>query len=142
MPLNLPKGFLYQFAVTNWRIIDGDTVEVTVLFGFDIFTTQSCRILHVDAPEHTTSAGLAVKAVTEKWLTAASPLFVVSVQWDKYAGRFDGIIWNSDKTESLTDYLLAQGLVRPYEGDKKKPWGKKELAAIEAKANAILAPAA
>ena len=136
--LVLPKGFLYQYAVKSYRIVDGDTIETELIQGFDSYTLQLCRILHVDTPEKKTLAGKAVAQVVAKWLAAAVPLFVVSAQRDKYAGRYDGIIWNSDRSMTLNDYLLAEKLARAYEGGKKPRWRAVELKKILAAANAIL----
>lgn len=133
-----PSFFQYEYVVKTSRLIDGDTLAVELDLGFALTISQSCRILHIDAPEHTTLAGQLVTQVVGKWLAAAAPISVVSVQLDKFAGRFDGVVYNHDRSDNLANYLLSNSLARPYEGDKKPPWTSIQLQAVVDKANSIL----
>ncbi len=135
----LPELVGTSYLVRSYRVIDGDTVWLDVMLGFDTFTEQSCRLTSIDAPEHTTNAGKLVTKVVLAWTAANEPLFVRPTNRDKFAGRFDGIVWDKDEKLTLNQYLLEQGLARAYAGGKKPRWYVKELKAIEAKAKAILA---
>ncbi len=128
-----------SYRVRTYRVIDADSIWMAVMLGFDILTEQICRLTSLDGPEHTTTAGKLVHQVTLAWAQAHEPLFVVPTNRDKFAGRFDGIVWDKDEKLTLNQYLLEQGLARAYAGGKKPRWYVKELKAIEAKAKAILA---
>lgn len=60
----------YTYAATLIRVIDGDTVDVTIDVGFHLTTVQRLRLLGINAPEmHGPShvAGISAKA----WLIEA-----------------------------------------------------------------------
>ena len=48
---------------------------------------------------------------------------------------------HSEADDCLNDYLLAEGLARPYQGGTKHPWTREQLDSIIAKAKAILGEA-
>src|SRR5262245_25734525 len=104
--LALPQDYQYHYAVRTYRVIDGDTIWTQLILGLDAYTEQYCRLIGLDTPEQWTDAGKLVKQVVQKWCTLSEPLQVVSVQRDKYASRYDGIVWNSTNDDSLNDYLI------------------------------------
>ncbi len=52
----------YQYAAIVNRIVDADTIDVTVDCGFRIYTTIRCRLYRINAPERFTVAGKAATA--------------------------------------------------------------------------------
>lgn len=42
---------LYTFNARVDRVIDGDTIVVTIDLGFDVFAKRKVRLLNVDTPE-------------------------------------------------------------------------------------------
>lgn len=58
-----------------------------------------------------------------------------SVTMDKYAGRFVGEIFVP--SFNLGEWLLEQGLARPYDGGRKPKWGVDELEAIALKCDEL-----
>lgn len=42
---------MWTYLVRDWRVIDGDTVDVTIDLGFDVATRQRLRSNLIDAPE-------------------------------------------------------------------------------------------
>ena len=42
---------MYEYKVNALRVIDGDTVEVTLELGFHICVTHKLRLLDINAPE-------------------------------------------------------------------------------------------
>lgn len=137
-PIILPKDFQYQYACRDYRVIDGDTIWTNLILGFDTFSEQNCRILSVDTPEKNTEAGKLVTQINDLWCKQNLPLYIVSVKRDKFAGRYDGIVWDREKRYTLNQYLLEQGLARAYAGEKKPKWLKRDLNAIADKARLIL----
>ncbi len=140
-----PSVQSYEYSLMDYSVTDGDTVQTLLDLGFDVLYQAACRLNGIDAPEHTTAAGKAVKQVVQVWMSQRAYLgFVVnSMSLDKFAGRYDGRIrsatlFKDDKTRCLNDFLLANQLVRPYSGDKKLPWLPEELKAIEDAAVSVL----
>lgn len=130
----------YRFNVLSFRPIDGDTTFVTLDLGFEITINQSCRYYGLDAPEHTTQAGKLVSQVVAKWLTENSPISITSIKRDKFADRFDGVVYSKDGITTLNSYLINNKLAKPYLGAAKTPWTPTELSAIVTIANSILNP--
>ena len=86
---------LYTYKVNQvLRVIDGDTVIVSIDLGFNLALTQTIRIKGINAPETRTTnlkekaRGLAVKAFAETWLQD-KPLLIKTTKNDKY-GRMLG----------------------------------------------------
>lgn len=42
---------MWQYLVRDWRVIDGDTLDVTLDLGFSVSTRQRLRSRTIDAPE-------------------------------------------------------------------------------------------
>lgn len=104
------------------------------------------------------AVGRLVNRVVESWIAerSGSPLLEVRhpggvitfdflldyVGGDKYGGRVLGDLRAPDVAsgeESLRDFLLQDGLARPYEGKSKRPWTGEELDRIGEYASAYLA---
>ena len=90
-----PATHLYTYKVNQvLRVIDGDTMIVSIDLGFNLALTQTIRIKGIDAPETRTTAfkekarGLAAKAFAETWLQD-KPLLIKTTKNDKY-GRMLG----------------------------------------------------
>ena len=86
---------LYTYKVNQvLRVIDGDTMVVSIDLGFNLALTQTIRIKGIDAPETRTTAvkekarGLAAKAFAEAWLQGKH-LLIKTTRDDKY-GRMLG----------------------------------------------------
>ena len=45
---------MYEYQAHVGRVVDGDTVDVMIDLGFDIWTKQRVRLLGIDAPESRT----------------------------------------------------------------------------------------
>jgi micrococcal nuclease len=126
------KTFIYNVSTIE-RVIDGDSVEVVLDLGFNIFYKVSIRIEGIDTPEKNTPEGKLVKTYAENWFKTGS--FVVnSKELDKY-GRVLGTISRTDKNGS-TDYsqhLITEGYARAYKGEKKIDWTQAQLKVIRDK---------
>lgn len=147
--------FVDSLKDNRYRVIDGDTVEVTLDRGWKEVKVVSARIYGIDTPENKRTkaggelekkAGDLVRQVVEKWLAdhSGKQIYHASMSRPKYAFRtiarlsagyphFDG----SDN--DLSDYLLHNGLGKPYKGKAKEPWKVVELEAIIARSEEILA---
>jgi hypothetical protein len=144
----------FSFPVLNYRVIDGDSIEVELDRGWRHMGTVTlvCRLCGIDAPEHGTAANHAVAAVCREWLLARHPnVQCTSVKKSKYAENFIGHLWEQTEEfrtwheiacqpeRTLSDVLLANGLGRPYSGKKRAKWSLEELVGIEVRAGKLLA---
>lgn len=125
------RTFIYNVATMD-RVIDGDTIQLTLDLGFNIFYKVEVRISGLDTPEKNTPEGKIVKAKVEKWLTGKT-LILESRELDKF-GRVLGEV-RTDAGESLNKWLLENQLARVYNGEKKIPWTDAQIKTILDKAD-------
>lgn len=63
---------MYQYRAKLVKVIDGDTVDLTVDLGFDTFRTVRVRLSGVNCPEMNTPDGQVAKLATINWFGDAS----------------------------------------------------------------------
>ena len=119
------------------RVIDGDTVDVTVQLWPGLSQRVSVRLAGVDTPELKAVARgdtpeLKAAAQCERDLAQQARTFVVDallkatvvriteIKPDKFAGRVDAFVFLDGA--SLGDSLVLAGFARPYDGGKRAPW--------------------
>jgi micrococcal nuclease len=78
---------------------DGDTMTLVIDLGFDLTIRMACRIHGINAPELRTQEGKDARAFALTLVQPGDAVRVVSKGWDKYGGRFDGIVWLADGRE-------------------------------------------
>lgn len=108
------------------RVIDGDTVSVRVQvwIGQDIETLV--RVAGIDTPElKGKCAAERQKAMTAKQkvmrFLADNKVSLRNITLEKYAGRVKADI-HASNGQSLAQYMIAQGVARPYGGEKRQSW--------------------
>jgi len=121
---------MYEYRCKLRRVVDGDTVDIDIDLGFDIWlTNQRVRLYGVDTPESRTrdkeekKYGLAAKAYVEKflddeWLTLKTAEF-------NAVGKFGRILGSLYRTssfadQSLNEYLIEKHHAVPYYGQSKE----------------------
>ena len=118
------KLFHYQAKVD--RVVDGDTIDVTLDLGFDISYRGRVRFHGINAPESRTrdavekEAGLAAKRYVEDWTSALDSKVIIQTSLDDRGkfGRILGRILNEDG-ECLNDEMVSLGHATPYFGGKR-----------------------
>ena len=121
---NNPDAFVYQAELE--RVVDGDTVDVTLDLGFDVkLHKQRGRLHGIDTPESRTrnlaekKLGLAAKERLKE--LCVGRFKVKSLGKGKY-GRVLGIPYTEDG-EDICQLLIDEGhAVEYYGGKKKKVW--------------------
>ena len=117
---------LFHYKATVDRVIDGDTIDVTLDLGFDISYRGRIRFQGINAPESRTrdavekQAGLAAKRYVEDWTKGLENRVIIQTSLDdrgKY-GRILGRILN-DEGECLNDEMVSLGHAKPYDGGKR-----------------------
>jgi len=114
---------LYQYRVKEiLKVVDGDTVDVIIDLGFDVFLEKRVRMAGVNAPESRTrdleekAKGLKTKAwLIEKFNTDEQIIIETSLdnQYGKF-GRVLGTFYIGDALLSVNLEMLTEGLARPY----------------------------
>ena len=110
---------LYAYRARPIRVVDGDTIDVTLSLGLHDYRDERLRLLGVNCPEvHGASkvAGDAATAFTRAWLAMATgdwPLVLVTAKSDEF-GRYLATVWRTADGACLNDDLLAAGHAVPF----------------------------
>ena len=122
----------YNFRVTEInRVLDGDTIDVTIDLGFDLFKKERVRIAGVDTPEKRTKnleeKALGIDATNwlkeklEGTLAGDDQLFIRTELVGgvgKY-GRLLGWCYIGDSEVSLNEQMITEGFAHAYDGGTK-----------------------
>ena len=122
----------YNFRVIEInRVVDGDTIDVTIDLGFDLYKKERVRVAGVDTPEKRTrddeekALGLdATNWLKEKLEGAISGDDDLIIRTElvggmgKY-GRLLGWLYIGDAEVSLNEQMIAEGYAFPYDGGTK-----------------------
>ena len=123
----------YNFRVTKIdKVLDGDTIDVTIDLGFDLYKKERVRIAGVDTPEKRTrnleekELGIdATNWLKEKLEGAISgdDDLVIRTELDggvgKY-GRLLGWCYIGDGAVSLNEQMIEEGYAWAYDGGTKQ----------------------
>ena len=122
----------YNFRVTEInRVLDGDTIDVTIDLGFDLYKKERVRVAGVDTPEKRTR-NLEEKALgidATNWLKEKLESTIngdgeLSVRTElvggvgKY-GRLLGWLYIDDSEISLNEQMIDEGYAHAYDGGTK-----------------------
>ena len=122
----------YNFRVIKIdRVLDGDTIDVTIDLGFDLYKKERVRVAGVDTPEKRTR-NLEEKALgidATNWLKkeledvlAGDDELIVRTELHggvgKY-GRLLGWLYVGDEELSLNEQMITQGYAHAYDGGTK-----------------------
>ena len=107
---------MYEYRATIRRVVDGDTVDVTLDLGFNILYNSRIRLLGIDTPESRTrdlvekEAGLRAKDRVEGLCPPGSIVTLRTTidKGDKY-GRILGEIFVGGVVQSVNQLLLEEG---------------------------------
>ena len=114
------------------KVLDGDTIDVTIDLGFDLYKKERVRIAGVDTPEKRTrdleEKALGIDATNwlkEKLETTIAGDDELSVRTElvggvgKY-GRLLGWLYVGDATVSLNEQMIQEGYAWEYDGGTKQ----------------------
>ena len=122
----------YNFRVISIdKVVDGDTIDVTIDLGFDLYKKERVRVAGVDTPEKRTrnleekALGLDATAWIKNKLEGAvdgDDDLIIRTELDggvgKY-GRLLGWLYIGDATVSLNEKMIDEGYAWAYDGGKK-----------------------
>ena len=122
----------YNFRVVKVdKVLDGDTIDVTIDLGFDLYKKERVRVAGVDTPEKRTR-NLEEKALgidATNWLKKelkdvldGDDELIVRTELHggvgKY-GRLLGWLYVGDEELSLNEQMINQGYAHAYDGGTK-----------------------
>ena len=122
----------YNFRVTKInRVVDGDTIDVTIDLGFDLYKKERVRVAGVDTPEKRTknleekALGLDatgwLKAKLEETIKGDEELIIrteLKGGVGKY-GRLLGWLYVGESDVSLNEQMITEGYAHAYDGGTK-----------------------
>ena len=122
----------YNFRVISIdKVVDGDTIDVTIDLGFDLYKKERVRVAGVDTPEKRTrnleekALGLDATAWIKDHLEGAidgDDDLIIRTELDggvgKY-GRLLGWLYIGDATVSLNEKMIDEGYAWAYDGGTK-----------------------
>ena len=123
----------YNFRVVKIdKVVDGDTIDVTIDLGFDLYKKERVRIAGVDTPEKRTrdleekALGLDATYWMKKQLEdtiAGDEELIIRTELKggtgKY-GRLLGWLYVGDSTLSLNEQMITEGYAWEYDGGTKQ----------------------
>ena len=120
---------MYEYRCKLVKVVDGDTIDVDIDLGFDVWLKkQRIRLYGINAPESRT------RDLEEKERGLASKQFVINFLNDEGGltlkthkdatgkfGRILGELWRTTDfaDKSLNEYLVEKELAEPYFGGKR-----------------------
>jgi micrococcal nuclease len=110
---------MYTYKVELVKVVDGDTIDVIIDLGFDIFVKKRVRLVGINTPECRTrdlkekALGLAAKDRVKAILKENLKFTLESTKLGKF-GRVLGNVYITvlDGTESLTQICLNDQLIK------------------------------
>tara|TARA_Y100000015_G_scaffold9982_1_gene9489 strand:- start:552 stop:1010 length:459 start_codon:yes stop_codon:yes gene_type:complete len=123
----------YNFRVIKInRVVDGDTIDVTIDLGFDLFKKERVRVAGIDTPEKRTrdleekelgiDATNWLKKHLEEAISGEEDLVIRTELvggMGKY-GRLLGWLYVADSQLSLNEMMIEEGYAWAYDGGTKQ----------------------
>ena len=114
------------------KVVDGDTIDVTIDLGFDLYKKERVRIAGIDTPEKRTrdleekalgiDATNWMKGTLEDTINGDNELIIrteLKGGVGKY-GRLLGWLYVGDEEISLNELMIQEGYAWAYDGGTKK----------------------
>jgi len=115
---------MFEYKLNNiLKIVDGDTVDVSIDLGFNVTTIQRIRLSGVDTPETNSknelekSMGDEAKMFIINWVSLQKQMKIKTYKDDKY-GRILGEIFG-DNDQCINNLLIEKGYAWSYDGNTK-----------------------
>ena len=123
----------YNFRVTEInRVVDGDTIDVTIDLGFDLYKKERVRVAGIDTPEKRTrdleekalgiDATNYLKKKLEETIAGEEELTIrteLKGGMGKY-GRLLGWLYIGEDSVSINEVMITEGYAWAYDGGTKQ----------------------
>ena len=117
---------MYEYNAELRRVVDGDTVDVTIDCGFNIHIKERVRLTGISAWESRTKdleekkRGLAAKERLKEILKSFGCTFIIRTSIDRGKfGRLLGELISPDGSQNANQMLLEEGHAVEYVAGKK-----------------------
>ena len=123
----------YNFRVTEInKVLGGDTIDVTIDLGFDLYKKERVRIAGVDTPEKRTrdleekELGIdATNWLKEKLESTLAGDDELTIRTELHGGvgkygRLLGWLYVGEESISLNEQMIDEGYAWPYDGGTKQ----------------------
>jgi len=123
----------YNFRVTSIdKVLDGDTIDVTIDLGFDLYKKERVRIAGVDTPEKRTrdleEKALGIDATNwlkEKLESTLAGDDELTIRTELHGGvgkygRLLGWLYVGEEPISLNEQMIKEGYAWEYDGGTKQ----------------------
>ena len=118
---------MYTYFVKSVdRVVDGDTIDISIDLGFDLTKKERVRLAGIDTPEKRTKdqkekeMGYQATEFLEMHLMEAKKLTVKTEKEGKF-GRMLGWLYKSETdTTSINKIMIDKGYAWSYDGGTKK----------------------
>ena len=131
-----PCEFVYRVSSLE-KVVDGDTIDVTLDLGFDVCTRQRVRLLGIDTPESRTrdieekKYGLLSKKKLKEWCLKAIASDKDDIEIELRCpekdsrGKFGRIlaevwVFEDGQWTNVNKWMCDEGYAVPYVGQNKK----------------------
>ena len=125
----------YNFRVTEInRVVDGDTIDVTIDLGFDLYKKERVRVAGIDTPEKRTrdleekalgiDATNYLKKKLEDTIAGDEELTIrteLKGGMGKY-GRLLGWLYIGEDSVSINEVMITEGYAWAYDGGTKQKY--------------------
>ena len=118
---------MYTYFVKSVdRVVDGDTIDISIDLGFDLTKKERVRLAGIDTPETRTKnpkekeMGYQATEFLEMHLMEATKLTVKTEKAGKF-GRMLGWLYKSEKdVTSINEIMIDEGYAWAYDGGTKE----------------------
>ena len=117
---------MYEYDVTMRRVVDGDTVDLTIDLGFSVLIRERVRLAGIDTPESRTrdlrekKFGKMATARVEELMPVGETFRAVAKSYDS-RGKYGRAMmdFNLPDGRTLCETLIEENLAVPYHGQNK-----------------------
>lgn len=103
---------MYEYHAVVKKVIDGDTIDITIDLGFSIQYTERVRLARINAPEMSTQEGKIIKTFMQDTLEGRNVTIRTEKNtFDKYGRWIAEIFYNE---QSINQLLLDKNMAVKY----------------------------
>ena len=123
---------MYHYYVESIEgVVDGDSVDVIIDLGFDLFKHERIRLAGIDTPEKRTrnleekELGVDASVWLEEQLVDALAYenLIIRTEREKQSGKYGrtlGWLWLESNDVSINEQMITEGYAWPYDGGTKE----------------------